>query len=206
MEDCKNGGVKEEIKQSYQRAFGLIDKPYVPASAPITNFSQMMHKIGAYNKPLNRKKMFRIKKSQLVELKVFGVSGGNTGTRFQFQDQPYLRFKPIMGLETVNRNDVPASPTGADVVTSSDLIKGFLTLYINDVDDPSSVGEWIQNVPMTLLKRTQDQQGGTVAPFVRQPFLLAGQTIIWDKSYVTLSSPLNNTTDLSFLFNVYFEK
>lgn len=206
MADCKSGGVQAEIKNSYEKAFGLIDKPYVPATAPITNFEQMMQKIGASSKPLNRKKMFRIKKSQLVELKVFGVTGGNSGTRFQFQDQPYLRFKPVMGLETVNANDVPQSPTGANVVSSAQLIKGFLTLYINDVDDPGSVGEWIQNVPLTLLKRTQDQQGGTIAPFVRQPFLLAGQTIIWDKSYVTLSSPLNNTTDLSFLFNVYFEK
>lgn len=208
MADCnKNGGVQAQIKNDYQKAFGLIDKPYVPAPAPITNFNQMMQKIGSASKrPLNRKKMFRIKKSQLVELKVFGVAGGNTGTRFQFQDQPYLRFKPIMGVETFNVQDVPVSPTGATVVSATQLVTGFLTLYINDVDDPSSVGEWIQNVPLTLLKRTQDQTGGVIAPFVRQPFLMAGQTIIWDKSYVTLSSALNNTTDLSFLFNVYFEK
>lgn len=208
MAQCNIKGVNAQLKDDYQKSFGLINKPFVAAAAPITNFNQAVaiSQMGN-NKTLNRKKMFRIKKSQLVELKVFGVATpGNTGTRFQFQDQPYLRFKPITGLETFNVQDVPLSPTGATVVSATQLVTGFLTLYINDVDDPSSVGEWIQNVPLVLLKRTQDQTGGVIAPFVRQPFLLAGQTIIWDKSYVTLSTSLSNTTDISFLFNVYFEK
>ena len=208
MADCKNKqGVQAEIKSDYEKSFGSINPPYKPAPAPITNFNEAVAKsqIGQ-NRPLNRKKMFRVKKSQLVELKVFGVSGGNTGTRFQFQDQPYLRFKPITGLETFNVVDIPLSPTGATVVSASQLVTGYLTLYVNDVDDPSSVGEWIQNVPLTILKRTQDQTSGVIAPFVRQPFLMAGQTILWDKSYVTLTTALSNTTDLSFLFNVYFEK
>jgi hypothetical protein len=206
MADCKQS-VSAQNKDNYQKAFGELNKPYTPAPAPITNFQQAVAKsqIGV-NRQLNRKKMFRVKKSQLVELKIFGISGGNTGTRFQFQDQPYLRYKPIMGIETVNVQDVPVSPTGAAVVSAAQLVTGYLTLYINDVDDPSSVGEWIQNVPLTLLKRTQDQASGVIAPFVRQPFLLAGQTIIWDKSYLTLTSALSNTSDLSFLFQVYFEK
>jgi len=206
MADCKQS-VAAENRSNYVKAFGEINKPYTPAPAPITNFQQAVaNSQSGYNRQLNRKKMFRVKKSQLVELKIFGVSGGNTGTRFQFQDQPYLRYKPIMGVETLNVVDVPTSPTGAAVVSAAQLVTGYLTLYINDVDDPSSVGEWIQNVPLTLLKRTQDQTSGVIAPFVRQPFLLAGQTIIWDKSYVTLSTALNNTSDLSFLFQVYFEK
>jgi hypothetical protein len=209
MADCNDKlGVEGQKMAAYEKSFGLINKPYVPASAPITNFQQAVLKsqIGQ-QRPLNRKKMFRVKKSQLVELKVFGVATtGNTGTRFQFQDQPYLRFKPVTGIETFNVVDVPTSPTGAAIVSAAQLVTGYLTLYINDVDDPSSVGEWIQNVPMTILKRTQDQTAGVIAPFVRQPFLMAGQTVIWDKSYITLATPLNNTTDLSFIFNVYFEK
>jgi hypothetical protein len=151
--------------------------------------------------------MFRVKKSQLVELKIFGISGGNTGTRFQFQDQPYLRYKPITGIETFNVNDVPVSPTGAAVVSGTQLPLAYLTLYVNDVDNKTSVGEWIQDVPMAILKRTQSQTTANIfASFVREPFLLAGQTIIWDKSYITLTSALSNTSDVSFLFNVYFEK
>lgn len=146
--------------------------------------------------------MLKIQKSQLVELKIYGISSGNTGTNFQFQDQPYLRGKKIFGLESFTSTDVPISPTGSTTTNGDQYKKGFLTLYVNDIKNPSSVGEWIQNVPMTILHRVQnvDQQA-----FVRIPYLMAGQTIIWDKSYVRLTSSFNNTTDISFLFNVYFE-
>jgi len=144
----------------------------------------------------------KVTKSQLVELKIFGISGGNTGTNFQFQDQPYLRNKKIYGLESFQVDEVPVSPTGAAIVGEADYIKGYLTLYTNDIKDPKSVGEWIQNVPMVVLHRVQN---GTPTAFVRIPYVLAGQTIIWDKSYIRLTSPLNNTADKSFIFNVYFE-
>ena len=144
----------------------------------------------------------KVFKSQLVELKIFGIAGGNTGTNFQFQDQPYLRGRKIYGLESFQANEVPVSPTGAEIVSSADYIKGYLTLYTNDIKDPKSVGEWIQNVPMVVLHRVQN---GTPTAFVRIPYVLAGQTIIWDKSYIRLTSPLMNTTDHSFIFNVYFE-
>jgi len=206
MADCNKG--EDQVKADYEKSFGSINRPFIPARLPIKDFQQaVLRSQQGNNKPFNRKKMFRVKKSQLIELKIFGVATtGNTGTRFQFQDQPYLRFKSITGLETLNVVDAPTSPTGTAIVSAAQLVLGYLTLYINDVDDPSSVGEWIQNVPLTLLKRTQDQTSSVIAPFVRQPFLLAGQTVIWDKSYITLSTALANTTDLSFIFNVYFEK
>ena len=146
--------------------------------------------------------MFAIKKSQLVELKIYGISTGNTGTQFQFQDQPYLRNKKIFGLESFVVDEVPVSPTGAAIVSGSEYQKAFLTLYTNDVKDPSSLGEWIQNVPVVVLHRVQDSTG---VAFVRVPYVLAGQTIVWDKSYIRLTSALNNTSDKSFIFNVYFE-
>jgi len=144
----------------------------------------------------------KVYKSQLVELKIFGIAGGNTATNFQFQDQPYLRNKKIFGIESFQILDVPVSPTGAQIVSSADYIKGYLTLYTNDVKDPKSVGEWLQNIPMVVLHRVQN---GSPTPFVRIPYMLAGQTIIWDKSYIRLTSALGNTTDHSFIFNVYFE-
>lgn len=144
----------------------------------------------------------KVLKSQLVELKIFGISGGNTGTNFQFQDQPYLRGKKITGLESFQVDEVPVSPTGAAIVSESEYIKGYLTLYTNDIKDPKSVGEWIQNVPLVVLHRVQN---ATPTAFVRIPYVLAGQTIIWDKSYIRLTSALGNTVDKSFIFNVYFE-
>ena len=146
--------------------------------------------------------MVKVSKSQLVELKIYGIASGNTGKNFQFQDQPYLRNKKIFGLESFVDAEVPISPTGANVTSPSQYQKGFLTLYTNDIKNPSSVGEWIQNVPMTILHRVQNN---VATAFVRVPYVLAGQTIIWDKSYVRLTSAFNNTTDVSFIFNVYFE-
>jgi hypothetical protein len=145
----------------------------------------------------------RVNKSQLVELKIFGISGGNTGTTFQFQDQPYLRDKKITGLESFIVNEVPVSTTGATVVSESEYEKGFLTLYCTDPNNSNSLGEWIQNVPMTVLHRVQN--GAGTLSYVLIPYMLSGQIIIWDKSYIRLTSALGNTTDRSFLFNVYFE-
>lgn len=144
----------------------------------------------------------KVFKSQLVELKIFGISGGNTGSQFNFQDQPYLRNKKIQGIESFEANEVPITPTGAATVNNAEYVKGFLTLYTNDVKDPKSVGEWLQNIPMVVLHRVQN---ATPTPYVRLPYILAGQTIIWDKCYIRLTSPLNNTVDKSFIFNVYFE-
>ena len=193
----------DEVKDAYDKAFGSTT---VAPDSSRESFSGAVSYSQRFEHRKNRKSsnMLRVKKSQLVELKVFGVAGtGNTGTRFQFQDQPYLRFKSILGIDTFNGTEVPKSPTGATVVTSTETTLGFLTLYINDVDNPSSVGEWMQNIPLVLMHRVEQPATGNV--FVFDPFLMYGQTIIWDKSYITLSSPLNNTADRSFLFNVYFQ-
>jgi hypothetical protein len=144
----------------------------------------------------------RVNKSQLVELKIFGIATGNTGTNFQFQDQPYLRNRKIFGLESFVDTEVPVSTTGADIVTGSEFITGFLTLFTTDVNNPNSLGEWIQNVPLVCLHRVQNS---VLTPFVRVPYILQGQTIVWDKSFVRLTTALGNTTDKSFIFNVYFE-
>lgn len=144
----------------------------------------------------------RVNKSQLVELKIFGIATGNTGTNFQFQDQPYLRNRKIFGIESFVNTEVPVSTTGADIVTGAEYITGYLTLFTNDVNNPNSLGEWIQNVPLTILHRVQNS---ALDAFVRIPYILQGQTIVWDKSFVRLTTALNNTTDKSFIFNVYFE-
>ena len=199
MDNC----TQDSIKNEYDRAFG---QTVVPPTSSMASFAGAVDYSQRFEHRRKRKSsnMLRIKKSQLVELKVFGVATtGNTGTRFQFQDQPYLRFKSIVGIDTYNNSDVPTSPTGASVITPAQLITGFLTLYINDVDNPSSVGEWMQNIPLVMMHRVGSPTTSNV--FVFDPMLMAGQTIIWDKSYVTLSTPLANTTDKSFLFNVYFQ-
>ena len=152
---------------------------------------------------LNFFKMTKVFKSQLVEIVNAGVAGGNTATRIQFQDQPYLRNKAIFGIEIVTGSDMSGntSPTGR-VIYDLQTASAYLTLYLNDVKNPNNVGEWIQNVPLPLLHRVQNQ---TPDPFVRKAYELAGQVIYWEKCFITLPLPLNNTVDNSFLFNVYFQ-
>ena len=138
-------------------------------------------------------------KSQLVEL----VNPANsTATKLQFFDLPYLRFKQITGIEVLNVNDTSKSPTNKDVVTNAQMIKSYLTLYLNDPSNPNNVGEWIQQVPLSLLHRVQN---ASTDPFVRQGYNLVGQTIYWEKCFLNFASSLGNTSDVSFLFNVYFK-
>jgi hypothetical protein len=138
-------------------------------------------------------------KSQLVEL----VNPANsTATKLQFFDLPYLRFKQITGIEVLNVNDASKSPTNKDVVTNAQMIKSYLTLYLNDPSNPNNVGEWIQQVPLSLMHRVQN---ASTDPFVRQGYNLVGQTIYWEKCFLNFASSLGNTSDVSFLFNVYFK-
>jgi len=138
-------------------------------------------------------------KSQLIELV---NQGGSTATKLQFQDQPYLRQKQITGIEILTVNDMATSPTNNSVITTAQMQKSYLTLYLNDPGNPQNVGEWIQNVPLALLHRVQNASND---PFVRKAYDLVGQVIYWEKCYLTFSSSLGNTLDVSFLFNVYFK-
>jgi len=138
-------------------------------------------------------------KSQLIELV---NPGGSTATKLQFQDQPYLRQKAITGIEILTVNDMATSPTNNSVITTAIMQKSYLTLYLNDPGNPQNVGEWIQNVPLTLLHRVQNSAND---PFVRKAYDLVGQVIYWEKCYFSFSSSLGNVTDVSFLLNVYFK-
>ena len=146
--------------------------------------------------------MPKVYKSQLVELINPGISGGNTATRIQFNDLPYLRGKRITGIEIINSNDMSASPTNNTPISAAQMEKSYLTLYLNDATNPQNVGEWIQNVPFTLMHRVQNVSND---PFVRQMYELVGQVIYWEKCYITLSTAFGNTTNVSFLLQVYFK-
>ena len=145
--------------------------------------------------------MPKVNKSQLIELVLPGVAGGNTAQKVQFADQPYLRNKMITGIELINSADMSVSPTGKTPVTNTQSQNCYLTLYLDDPNNRKNVGEWIQSVPFTLLHRIQNASSD---PFVRQMYELNSQVIYWEKCYISLGAALNNTADVSFLFNVYF--
>lgn len=147
--------------------------------------------------------MPNVNKSQLIELILPGVATtGNQSTKIQFLDQPYLRFKKIQGLEILNSNDMAVSPSNKTPISNTQMKGAFLTLYLNDPQNPANVGEWIQNVPFTILHRIQNAASD---PFIRSMFNLNDQVIYWEKCYITLPTAYANTTDVSFLIQVYFK-
>ncbi len=144
----------------------------------------------------------KIIKSQLIEVILPGVAGGNQTTKIQFPDQPYLRNVNTLGIEVINVNDMTLSPSNKTPLSTAQMKAAYLTLYLNDIDNPQDVGEWIQNIPLAILHRVQN---GSNDPFVRPPFELSGQRIYWEKCYITLPAAFANVADVSFLFNVYFK-
>ena len=131
-----------------------------------------------------------------------GIAGGNQTTKIQFPDQPYLRNVQTLGIEILTVNDMTLSPSNRAPVSTAQMKTAYLTLYLNDVDNPQDVGEWVQNVPFALMHRVQNS---TPDPFVRPVYELAGQRIYWEKCYITLPVAYANTADVSFLLQVYFK-
>jgi len=147
--------------------------------------------------------MPNVNKSQLIEVILSGVATtGNQSTKIQFADQPYLRFKKVQAIEVLDVTDMTLSPTNKTPISAAQMKTSYLTLYLNDPSNPANVGEWIQNVPFTLLHRIQNS---ATDPFVRSMFHLDNQVIYWEKCYITLPVAFANTTDVSFLVQVYFK-
>lgn len=144
--------------------------------------------------------MPKVFKSQLIE-QVYPQNASLT--KVQLNDQPYLRNKQIYGIEVINSGDMTLSPTNLTPLTNNQMRTAYLTLYLNDVGNPSNIGEWIQQVPFTLMHRVQN---AATDPFVRQMFELNGQIIYWEKCFVTFPVALVATAaPISILFNVYFK-
>lgn len=139
----------------------------------------------------------KVNRSQLVELIINGVSGGNTGTKFYFPDVPYLRGVFTEGIESFTNADQSVSTTGNNVATGAQAAKAFITL----VDD--SANEVCQNIPFADLHRIQNS---STDPFVRVPYSLCDKKLDFSKCYITLGSALSNTANVSFIFNVYYHK
>jgi hypothetical protein len=147
--------------------------------------------------------MPNVNKSQLIEIILPGVATtGNQQTKIQFNDQPYLRFKKIQGVEVLNSADMTLSPSNKTPISNNQMRTAYLTLYLNDPQNPANVGEWIQNVPFTLLHRIQNASND---PFIRSMFNLNDVVIYWEKCYISLPVAYANTTDVSFLIQVYFK-
>jgi hypothetical protein len=114
-----------------------------------------------------------------------------------FPDLPNLRNKPIMGIEAYSVLEQGVTNSGATVQAVADLVNASVTLYFDG-------GEYIV-VPITSLRRINK---GAAATYYGDIPNLAGQNIVWTKSYVTMTNAatLANYANKSFLFNVYYKR
>ena len=136
---------------------------------------------------------FQILNAEYVEV---AIPTGNTKQTIYFPDLPNLRNKPIMGIEAYSAVEQGTTNSGATVQALSDLVNASVTLYYDG-------GEYIV-VPVLSIRRVGNN-GANTAFYADIPNL-AGQNVVWTKSYVSMNSGVANFAAKSFLFNVYYKR
>lgn len=148
--------------------------------------------------------MMLVNKSQLIEVVMNGTAANPfNNTTINFGIQQFLLGKKIEGLEFYCVDDIPQAPSGAAVVSRAVFKSAFLTLYMKDPDS-NSWGEYIQNFPLTSLRRINNPNSGTTVGNVWQITGLRGVEVDWDKSKIFMCAAPNLTVNTSFILNVYY--
>jgi hypothetical protein len=124
------------------------------------------------------------------------IPNGNSKQSIFFPDLPNLRNRPIMGIESYSASEQSVSNSGTTVQALSDLPSASLTLYYDG-------GEYIV-VPILSIRRVGNN--GANAAFFGSIPALAGQNIVWTKSYVSMNANVSNFANKSFVFNVYYKR
>lgn len=135
---------------------------------------------------------FQILNAEYVEVV---IPTGNQKQTIYFPDLPNLRNKPIMGIEAYCNREQQFTISGSQVQDFFSLHDATITLYYEG-------GEYIV-VPINSIKRLSISSNfGTFGDIPN----LAGQNIVWTKSYVSMNANLNQFEGRSFLFNVYYKR
>jgi hypothetical protein len=135
---------------------------------------------------------FSIQNAEYVEVQ---IPTGSTKQTIYFPDLPNLRNKPIYGIEAYSAREQGTTTAGNTVQAVTDLPNASITLYFDG-------GEFIV-VPVISIRRIDN--GNAHATYGDIPNL-AGQNIVWTKSYVSMNANVANFAGKSFLFNVYYKR
>lgn len=124
---------------------------------------------------------------------------GNTQSTFAFPDQPQLRNVKVFGIDLVYNTTDFYAQTNANY-TGTLIANGFVTLYFDGRNG-------IQNMPLRELSHINNY--GT--PYIPQDtntngiLALAGQQIIWTKSFISFPQPPVIAANCVFVIGVYYE-
>lgn len=135
-----------------------------------------------------------IKNAEYVELV---VPSANTKNQLYFPDLPNLRNRQILGIEAYSAFEQSTSLSGASVVTAALFPDATITLYYDG-------GEYIQ-VPLSSIRRVVYGAAGAGVVYYDIP-MLAGQNVVWTKSYVSMNANVASFAGKNFVFNVYYAR
>jgi len=126
------------------------------------------------------------------------IPTGNTKQTIYFPDLPNLRNRPIFGIEAYSAFEQATTNTGYAVQPLSLLPNATLTLYFDG-------GEFIV-VPILSIRRVSNDTTANKGTFFGDIPNLAGQNIVWTKSYIQMNASVASFAGNSFLFNVYYKR
>lgn len=137
---------------------------------------------------------FYIKRAEYVEV---AIPSGNTKQQIYFPDLPNLRTSKIFGIEIYDSLSQGKTQSGATVQNIGELQNTMVSLYFDG-------GDFIQVPANSLLRINLNNQASYYANIP----MLAGQVIVWAKSYIWLTDGANlgNYNGKSYLFSVYYSK
>lgn len=144
----------------------------------------------------------KIFKAEIVSI---NVAATTTATKFYFPDNSTLRttgttLVKTKAIEFYPSEAVGISPDGIEVMSSVDIRKGYLVLYVEN-------GEYIK-LPLSKLvsvfNNTTDPADAFNYPHIYNLADLADVQVNWPKSYVFFPSALA-ATGVSILCNVYYD-
>jgi hypothetical protein len=126
---------------------------------------------------------------------------GSTATKLVFPDQPQLRGAKIHGIDLVyTLRDINGVPNINYASATNNISNAFITLYFDGM-------EGIQRMPLGEIAHIQGN-GSLVTPVAQYNnngiLALAGQTIVWTKSYITLGIPAPPAANSAYVIGVYY--
>jgi hypothetical protein len=138
---------------------------------------------------------FFIKRAEYVEVL---IPVGNTRQQIYFPDLPNLRTSKNFGIEAYSDIQQQFSKTGNLVQSITECKNANVVLYFEG-------GEFIEIPLSSLIRYNSTGVFGSTFYSGNIP-MLAGQVIVWAKSYVFLTDPanINAYAGKSFVFNAYY--
>lgn len=132
------------------------------------------------------------------------IPAGNTALRIPFQDLPQLRSDTtqdiiVRGIETYSAESMPNDYNNNPVVTNAQLLKIFLTLYIQQEESVFR---------MPAVKFLNIYNAASAAAYFYTDELVQAENwmIDWTKSYISLASSLANGAQVQFMLGVMYQR